>query len=239
MKTLQEIIDKKIGGLEKLIEKKIPLAKRKLFVTAITHSSFSGEYPEYPSNERLEFLGDAALSLAITHYLFQHYPYLPEGELSKKRAYIVSEKGLSEKALELNIGDILLFGKGEENSGGKFKKALLADAFESIIAAIFIAFGFRKTERFILKTFSKELKKVGKIETTDYKTQLQEITQKKFHTVPEYIIVKETGSPRNKTFLAEVQLNSQKLGEGKGNSKKEAEEHAAKEALLNEIVKDN
>ena len=239
MKALQETINAKIKLLEKFIGIKIPQEKKKIFVTAITHSSFSGEYPDYPSNERLEFLGDAVLSLSITYYLFKHYPYLPEGELSKKRAYIVSEKGLSEKAYTLNIGNILLFGKGEAKSGGKFKKALIADAFESIIAAMFIAFGFKKAEKFVLKVFSDELKRVGKIETTDYKTQLQEITQKKFRMVPEYVIIKETGSPRNKIFFAEVHLNDKKLGEGKGSSKKEAEENAAKEALLSEIIKNN
>ncbi len=239
MKTLQETINAKIKLLEKFIGIKIPQEKKKIFVTAITHSSFSGEYPDYPSNERLEFLGDAVLSLSITYYLFKHYPYLPEGELSKKRAYIVSEKGLSEKAYALNIGDILLFGKGEAKSGGKFKKALLANALESIIAAMFIAFGFEKAEKFVLKVFRDELKKVGKIETTDYKTQLQEITQKKFRMVPEYVIVKETGSPRNKIFFAEAYLNDKKLGKGKGSSKKEAEENAAKEALLSEIIKNN
>lgn len=238
-KVLQETINAKIKLLEKLIGTKIPKEKKRVFVTAITHSSFAGEYPDYPSNERLEFLGDAVLSLSITYYLFKHYPYLPEGELSKKRAYIVSEKSLSEKAYALNIGDILLFGKGEAKSGGKFKKALLADAFESIIAAMFIAFGFKKAEKFVLKTFSDELKRVGKIETTDYKTQLQEITQKKFRMIPEYVIVKETGTARNKIFFAEAHLNNKKLGEGKGSSKKEAEENAAKEALLNEIIKND
>ncbi len=239
METLHKTIYTKLRMLEKFIKRRISPSKRKLLIMAITHSSFSGEFPDYPSNERLEFLGDAVLSLAITHYLFSHFPFLPEGELSKKRAYIVSEKGLSEKALSLNIGDILLFGKGEERSGGKFKKALLADALEAIIAAIFIAFGFAEAEKFILRILSPELKEVENIETTDYKTQLQEITQKKFHTTPEYTIVKETGSPRNKMFFAKVSLNETILGQGKGSSKKEAEEHAAKEALQNEIIKND
>ncbi len=239
METLHKTIYIKLRILEKFIKRRISPPKRKLFIMAITHSSFSGEFPDYPSNERLEFLGDTVLSLAVTHYLFRHYPFLSEGELSKKRAYIVSEKGLSEKALSLNIGDILLFGKGEERSGGKFKKALLADALEAIIAAIFIAFGFAEAEKFILRILSPELKEVENIETTDYKTQLQEITQKKFHNTPEYAIVKETGSPRNKMFFAKVSLNEIILGQGKGGSKKEAEEHAAKEALQNEIIKNN
>jgi ribonuclease-3 len=239
MEILHKTINTKLRMLEKFIRRRIPFSKRKLFIMAITHSSFSGEFPDYPSNERLEFLGDTVLSLAVTHYLFSHYPFLPEGELSKKRAYIVSEKGLSEKALSLNIGDFLLFGKGEERSGGKFKKALLADALESVIAAIFIAFGFAEAEKFILRILTPELKEVRNIETTDHKTQLQEITQKKFHTTPEYTIVKETGSPRNKMFFAKVSLNETVLGWGKGSSKKEAEENAAKKALQNEIIKND
>lgn len=239
METLHKTIYTKLRKLEKFIKRRISPSKRKLFIRAITHSSFSGEFPDYASNERLEFLGDAVLSLAVTDYLFSHFPFLSEGELSKKRAYIVSEKGLSEKALLLNTGDLLLFGKGEERSGGKFKKALLADALEAIIAAIFIAFGFAEAEKFILRILSPELKEVENIETTDYKTQLQEITQKKFHTTPEYIIVKETGSPRNKMFFAKVSLDGTILGRGKGISKKEAEEYAAKEALQNETIKND
>jgi len=133
---IQRIVDEKLKKLEALFGKKIPQRHRKAFITAITHSSFSGEYKNFSSNEKLEFLGDSVLSLAITHYLITHYKEFQEGDLSKKRAFIVSEKSLAEKGLELNIGEIILFGKGEIKTGGRCKKAVLADTFESIIAAV-------------------------------------------------------------------------------------------------------
>ncbi len=238
MKVLPETIDNKLKKLEKLLGKKIEKKNRKVFITSITHSSFSGEFPDYPSNERLEFLGDSVISLAITNYLFKHYPDLPEGELSKNRAYLVSEKGLSEKAIQINLGDILLFGKGEEKNGGRYKRALIADAFESVIAAIFLAYGFKNAECFVWKIFKEDLEKVKDIETTDYKTRLQEILQKIFHEVPLYKIIDENGSPTNKRFVAEVLINGKILGRGEGGSKKDAEEESAKEALNGEFIRE-
>ncbi len=236
-KILKGIIEEKLSKLENLLGRKIDRRYRKLFVTSITHSSFSGEFPDYPSNERLEFLGDSVISLAITHYLFKNFPNLPEGELSKKRAYLVSEKGLSEKAVEINLGDILLFGKGEEKNGGKFKRALLADALESVVAAVFLAYGFKKAECFVWRIFKEDLERVRDIETTDFKTRLQEILQKMFHEVPEYEIISEDGSPANKRFVAQVSIKGNVLGSGEGGSKKDAEEAAAKEALKSEFVR--
>ena len=237
MRILKETIDKKLQKLENLLGKKIENKHRKLYITSITHSSFSGEFPEYPSNERLEFLGDSVISLVVTHYLFKHFPDLPEGELSKKRAYLVSERGLSEKAMEINLGDILLFGKGEEKNGGRFKKALLADALESLVAAVFLASGFKKTESFVLKIFKKNLEQIKDMETTDFKTRLQEILQKVFHEVPNYEIVSEDGSPTNKRFVAKVLIKDRVLGKGEGGSKKDAEEEAAKEALSSGFIR--
>ncbi len=238
MRILKETIDKKLQKLENLLGKKIEDKHRKLFITSITHSSFSGEFPEYPSNERLEFLGDSVISLVVTHYLFKHFPDLPEGELSKKRAYLVSERGLSEKAMEINLGDILLFGKGEEKNGGRFKRALLADALESLVAAIFLARGFKRTEFFVLKIFKKNLEQIKDMETTDFKTRLQEILQKAFHEVPNYEIVSEDGSPTNKRFVARVLIKDRVLGKGEGGSKKDAEEEAAKEALSSGFIRE-
>lgn len=231
---IREDVRERLEKLEKLIGEKIPRTKRKIFITSITHSSFAGEYRGYPSNERLEFLGDSVLSLSITHYLFAHYASLKEGELSKIRAYIVSERSLSEKASSLKIGDIMLFGKGEIKTGGKFKKAVLADTLESIIAAMFLSFGFVKAEKFVVGIFSKELEKAMEIESSDYKTRLQEFVQKKLHTVPEYRIAGEEVTGGAHIFVAQVFLGSEKIGQGKGRTKKEAEENAAREALKNE-----
>ncbi len=234
--ALAKTISDKLYMIEKLVGKKIRKNKE-LFITAITHSSFSGENKGFNSNERLEFIGDSVLSLAITHYLFDRFEKLPEGELSKKRAYIVSEKSLSEKAYNMNIGEIMLFGKGESKSGGKFKKAILADAFESIIAAMFLSYGFDSAEKFIINSFLKELRELNNIEATDYKTRLQEIVQKNTHKVPEYNIILEEGSQASKIFVAEVKVKGKKIGEGKGQTKKEAEEAAAMEALKSEYIR--
>ncbi|MGB9694541.1 MAG: ribonuclease III [Caldisericaceae bacterium] len=233
--SIDKLIAEKVSLLEKLIGKKIRKNKP-LFITAITHSSFSGENKEFNSNERLEFIGDSVLSLSITHFIFENFKELSEGDLSKKRAYIVSEKSLSEKASQLNIGNIMLFGKGESKSGGQYKKAIIADALESIIAAIFLSCGFEEAEKFVVRIFKKELIQLKNIEATDYKTRLQEIVQKNVHKVPEYKIIFEEGNQSSKTFIAEVRVNGKKIGEGKGSTKKEAEEAAAMEALKSEYI---
>ena len=236
---IQRTVDEKLKKLEALFGKKIPQRHRKAFITAITHSSFSGEYKNFSSNEKLEFLGDSVLSLAITHYLITHYKEFQEGDLSKKRAFIVSEKSLAEKALELNIGEIILFGKGEIKTGGRCKKAVLADTFESIIAAVFIGFGINEVERFVQRVFKQELLDVGEMETSDYKSRLQEALQKKFHVVPEYEIVGEEAVNGVKMFVSKVKLKGSKIGVGKGRTKKEAEESAAMEALESEAVRED
>jgi len=235
---IQKTIEEKISKLEIFLGKKIPQKCRKVFITAITHSSFTGEYKNFPSNEKLEFLGDSVLSLAITHYLITHYRDFKEGELSKRRAFIVSEKSLSKKALMLNIGEVILFGRGEIKTGGKCKNAVLADTLESIIAAVFLAFGIDEAETFVRNIFENELKDVGIIETSDYKSRLQEVLQKKFHLVPEYKIVGEETVKGTKLFISEVWLRGKKVGVGKGRTKKDAEENAAMEALESEVRED-
>ncbi|MGB9832417.1 MAG: ribonuclease III [Caldisericum exile] len=237
-KPLEKAFKERIDALEKIIGRKIPKRCRETFITAVTHSSFSGEHKNYRSNERLEFLGDSVLSLSITHYLLCTYKDLTEGELSRKRAYLVSEKSLSKKAEIVGIGDLMLFGKGENKSGGKFKGAILADAFEALTAAIFLCFGFEEAEKFITNVFKTELENAGSIETIDAKTKLQEKIQKVIHKVPEYRIVKEEKIDDTKYFVAEVRLNGKVLGEGKGKTKKEAEEKAAEVALENEYIRE-
>lgn len=234
----ENVLKVRIAAFESIIGKKIPKKCRETFITAITHSSFSGEHKEYRSNERLEFLGDSVLSLAITHYLLCNYKHLSEGELSRKRAFLVSEKSLFEKAEQLKLGDLMLFGRGEDKSGGKYKAAILADAFEAFIAAIFLCFGFENAEKFIYTIFKEELENADKIDTIDAKTKLQETVQKVMHKVPEYRIVKEENTGEARVFVAEVKLNGKLLGTGKGKTKKEAEENAAKEALENEYIRE-
>jgi len=235
---LEENLKRIISHFEEVLGHKIPKKCRETFITSVTHSSFSGEHKEFKSNERLEFLGDAVLSLAITHYLLSHYKDLSEGELSRKRAYLVSEKSLYRKAELIGIGELMLFGKGEDKSGGKFKEAILADAFEALIAAIFLCFGFEKAENFVTNIFKTELENANKIETIDAKTKLQETVQKVLHKIPEYTILKEEEANGQKVFVAEVKLNGKTLGRGKGKTKKEAEENAAEVALRNEYVRE-
>jgi ribonuclease-3 len=237
--VIEKTVLEKLNKLEVLLGRKIPQRYKKVFITAITHSSFSGEYKDFPSNEKLEFLGDSVLSLAITHYLITHYKEFREGDLSKKRAFIVSEKSLAEKASTLNIGEVILFGKGEIKTGGRCKKAVLADTFESIIAAVFLAFGINEAEKFVQGIFKQELLDVGAMETADYKSRLQEVVQKKFHVVPEYEIAGEEVVNGIKVFTSLVKLNGEKIGVGKGRTKKEAEESAAMEALKSETFRED
>jgi ribonuclease-3 len=237
--VIEKTVLEKLKKLEVLLGRKIPQRYKKVFITAITHSSFSGEYKDFPSNEKLEFLGDSVLSLAITHYLITHYKEFREGDLSKKRAFIVSEKSLAEKASTLNIGEVILFGKGEIKTGGRCKKAVLADTFESIIAAVFLAFGINEAEKFVQGIFKQELLDVGAMETADYKSRLQEVVQKKFHVVPEYEIAGEEVVNGIKVFTSLVKLNGEKIGVGKGRTKKEAEESAAMEALKSETFRED
>lgn len=236
---IERIIQEKINKLEAILARRIPPRCRKVFINAITHSSFTGEYRDFPSNEKLEFLGDSVLSLSVTHYLMNHYRDFKEGELSKKRAFIVSEKSLARKAKNLGIGDMILFGRGEIKTGGRCKNAVLADTFESIIAAVFMAFGMNEAEKFVERIFETELKDVGRIETTDYKSRLQEIFQKKFHVVPEYEIVGEEALRGNRVFVSQVKLQGKRVGEGRGRTKKEAEENAAMEGLKSEIARED
>ncbi|MEF3244766.1 MAG: ribonuclease III [Caldisericaceae bacterium] len=236
-KTLDKEIKKRVQAFEALLKKKIPRKCRDTFITAITHSSFVGENKGFTSNERLEFLGDSVLSLTITYHLLERYKNLSEGELSRKRAFLVSEKNLSKKAEEIQLGELLLFGKGEDKSGGKHKAAILADAFEAVTAAIFLCFGFKEAYRFIEDTFKEDLENALNIETIDAKTKLQEILQKAIHKVPEYKIVDEEKIDDTKLFRAEVKIDGKILGSGKGRTKKEAEEEAAKVALNDEYIR--
>ena len=162
-------------------------------------------------------------------HFFHHFKHLPEGELTKRRAYFVCEKSLSEFARTLGIGDYLLFGKGEVLTGGKDRPSILADAFEAVLAAIYLDGGIEPAKKFVFRFIDKadEEKPV----VTDYKTTLQEIVQRNPEEAVEYVLVGESGPDHNKTFSVEVHLNSNVIGHGSGRSKKIAEQAAAKEAL--------
>ena len=207
---------------------------QELLYQAIRHPSYVYEKdnPRVSDNQRLEFLGDAVINLAISNLLMESFPEMKEGDLSKYRASLVSENGLSCIALELELGDYLLLGKGEERTDGRKKLSILSDALEALIGAIHLDGGFAEALRVIAKLFSPLLENIspGK-SVNDFKTDLQEYSQEAFQSTPQYRLEKETGPDHNKTFYAGVYLKGDLMGKGKGKSKKEAEQNAAKEAL--------
>jgi ribonuclease-3 len=203
-----------------------------LLKTALTHSSYANErHTPNGSNERLEFLGDAVLGAVVADYLFRHFPDLPEGDLTKKRAALVCEKACCGFSQQMDVGRYLLLSHGEQNSGGRTRPSILADAFESITAAIYLDGGIREARNFILR-FVLPLLGASKPKTfKDYKTLLQEIVQKNPDDSLEYALVGESGPDHDKHFTVEVRLDHNVMGKGGGRSKKEAEQQAAREAL--------
>lgn len=205
---------------------------KRLMQEALTHSSFINEGRKHiKNNQRLEFLGDSVLSIVVAQHLFEHYTHLPEGELTKLRAYLVCEKSLHQFALQIHLGDYLVLGKGEENTGGRERPSILADAFEAVIASIYLDGGLEAARDFVLRFIPDELNVAKVTYVSDYKTALQEIIQKNKEEKIEYVIVGEQGPDHNKIFTVEVHLNSNVIGVGTGRSKKQAEQFAAKEAL--------
>lgn len=198
---------------------------------ALTHSSFSNEKKDESvhNNERLEFLGDAVLSIVISDYLFKNHTNLPEGELTKIRSKIVCETTLGECAKLIELGSFMFFGKGEEMTGGRQRISILADAFEAVIAAIYLDGGMEAARKFIMCTMKEQIDNAitGKV-FLDYKTHLQEIVQVKKDNRIKYEIIGEEGPDHSKIFYTQVKLNDSIIGYGKGRSKKEAEQEAAK-----------
>ena len=202
-----------------------------LLKKALTHSSYANEGRQgLQSNERLEFLGDSVLGLVAANYLFRRETG-PEGELTKLRAAIVCEKALCSYARELRLGECLLLGKGERSTGGAERPSILADAFEAVTAARYLDGGFEPVERFLTRFLEKEVSNQRRLHFKDYKTTLQEIVQQNPEERLEYVLTGESGPDHNKVFMVEVHLNSNVIGSGRGRSKKEAEQLAAREAL--------
>lgn len=196
---------------------------------ALTHSSYVNG--KQNSNERLEFLGDSVLSVVVSKYLFESLD-VPEGKLTKIRSKLVCEDTLYGFAKKIDLGENIKLGKGEENTGGRNRRSILADAFEAVIAAIYLDGGLECARTFIMKFLpSIETIKSGKLMFGDYKTILQEIIQQNPEERVTYEIPEEYGAAHNKTFKANVLLNGQIIGSGEGSSKKEAEQAAAKEAI--------
>jgi ribonuclease III len=204
---------------------------------ALTHKSYVNERKGITcrDNERLEFLGDAVLSLVISEYLAAGLPDSTEGTLSKLKAQLVSESSLERVARRLQLGRYLKLGRGEELSNGREKASLLADAVEAVLAAVFLDGGFEASRQVTVHLFAEELSQIGTREhepgADDYKTQFQEWCQKRYDTLPHYATIRESGPDHDKRFDVELTIRGEVVGAGSGRSKKEAEQQAAKQAL--------
>lgn len=215
-------------------EKKIgyTFKNKELLHEALSHSSYANEIKRgRNSNERLEFLGDSVLSIVVSKHLFTHFKHLPEGELTKIRASLVCEKALFEFSKKIDLGKHILLGKGEENSGGRMRPSIVSDAFEAVIAAVFLDGGMEEAEKYVLSFIPKNLEANSSKSLHDYKTMLQEIIQKNPEERVEYVLADQTGPDHDRKFVVQVRLNSNVIGRGEGHSKKQAEQAAAHEAL--------
>lgn len=214
-----------------LLEKKLghTFANRSLLQTALTHTSYANEAKHgMKHNERLEFLGDSVLQIVVADYLFTH-KNMPEGDLTRMRASLVCEGALFDFAQSFGLGEYLLLGRGEERGGGRTRPSIVSDAFEAVIAALYLDGGMETARQFILPFITGALTDTAAEE--DYKTKLQEIIQQNRTERLRYLVTAETGPDHNKHFIVEVYLNSNCIGKGEGHSKKVAEQAAAKEAL--------
>ncbi len=225
MKNDFSLFEKKIGANFK---------NKNLLTQALCHRSYLNENPsfELSHNERLEFLGDAVLELAITEYLYVNYPNNPEGDLTSWRASLVNTKMLSETAKELGINDFILLSKGEEKDLGRSRQSVLANTFEALIGAMYLDSGYNKCYQFIERELVKKLSKIIEEELyRDPKSYFQEEAQSRESITPNYKILKEWGPDHKKSFVVGVFLNDHLVAEGEGFSKQEAEEKAAESAL--------
>lgn len=207
-------------------------SKNKLMGIALTHPSYTFENPNsgLENNQRLEFLGDAVLDFVVGEYLYLNYPEKPEGELTKMRASVVNELTLARKAKDIELGQVLFLGKGEQYSGGRERASILADALEAVIGATYLQYGFEKARKFIQDMLAPDIKDIDEGNYGDFKTMLQEKAQKIEKEVF-YRILEEKGPDHDKSFTAGVYVQGELNGKGTGKTKKEAEQNAARLAL--------
>ncbi|HVV84956.1 MAG TPA: ribonuclease III [Kofleriaceae bacterium] len=201
---------------------------------ALRHTSWSNEHPEIPGgdNERLEYLGDAVLDLIVGHKLMERFPALREGPLSVTRAQVVSEQGLAEVASKLGLGDWLLLGRGEDKSGGRQKPSILADAFEAVVAAVYLDGGFAAAWALVERLLAVRIDHVEPTGFFDYKTRLQEMAMARRKEQPSYRVVAELGPDHDKRFVVAVLIGGNEWARADGRSKKEAEQSAAAAAAF-------
>lgn len=216
-----------------LLENKIghKFNNKSLLRQAVTHRSYANENRHSgPFNERLEFLGDAVLSLISADFLYNKFPSMAEGDLTKLRSSLVCTASLSEYARQLSLGDFLMLGKGELATGGNERDSNLENAFEAVIAAVYLDGGLEEARKFVLRFLDNSVE-THHINFKDYKTKLQEIVQESHEETLNYVVTNVSGPDHDKRYEIEVHLNSNVIGKGTGRSKKQAEQEAAKQAL--------
>lgn len=213
----------------------IEFKNQELLKNAFIHRSYLNEHKDYklPSNERLEFLGDAVLSIVVSQFLFQKLPSSPEGELTQLRAALVRTETLAKIARNLNLGDYLYLSKGEEESDGRNNNSTLADTFEALIGAIYLDRDFAKAENFISDYMLKKWKSLAESSVSDNKSRLQEIMQRKFKISPTYKLLSSWGPDHSRLFEMGVYMKEKILGKGQGKNKQQAAQNAAKNAIGN------
>ena len=231
MTRLDRSEDPLLGELSKVLA--YDFKDKNLIKTAITHTSFANEARgRVDHNERLEFLGDSVLSLSVSEFIYKTYPKLPEGSMTKLRAGVVSEFTLAKIAKSMGLGKYLRLGKGEQINGGRHRDSILADAFEAIIAAIYLDGGLEPAKEFVIRCLADSIKSLSKSDGSwDSKTLLQELLQVSNKADIRYEIIAEDGPDHNKSFTAQISNNGKIIGTGQGKSKKEAEQMAAYNAL--------
>lgn len=203
---------------------------RQLLRLALTHESFANEHDSRTeNNERLEFLGDSVLGCIVCDYLYRHFPQQSEGVMAKIKGYVASTQYLAEKAREISLGHYLLLGHGEDSSGGRNGANVLADAMEAVIGAIYLDGGFAPAQKFVISMLGPAMDAMEGAKC-DYKSRLQELTQRLLHRLPSYDTVQESGPPHDRLYGVAVKVDDTVLGEGQGHRKKEAGQEAAAQA---------
>ncbi len=207
----------------------IEFSNKLLLETSVTHRSYLNEHRDVPEhNERLEFLGDAVLELIVSDYLYRKFADRAEGELTSFRSALVRTDSLAESAKKLKIGEYLRLSRGEEESGGREKDYLLANAFEAILGAIYLDKGYEKARDFVYRTLIPKLAEIVEYRLDiDNKTKIQELAQSEYKTTPTYEVIDEQGPDHDKTFTVVVKIDDKIVGKGTGSSKQKAEERAA------------
>ena len=218
------------GDVRQLLEERFGhrFVRGEHVLDAVTHRSFAAESE---NNEKLEFLGDAVLSLAMSDLLMARFPEAREGDLSKIRASLVNADVLARHARAHDLGRLLRLGKGEERSGGREKVSILAAAYEAVLGAVYLDAGYEAARAVVGRDFANDVAEHLRVGLRDYKTRLQEVTQRLFRETPSYTVVEESGPDHEKRFVSEIAIAGQTRGRGEGRTKKAAEQEAAMQAL--------